>query len=98
MWFWCVAYVHGTRATGVQVEKRLCMGETIEGAKASYLDIDAENKLAVETKTRLQAQNMPNNDLISTLKDLGIQRLYYILHALQILCCLHNQFFFLLLS
>lgn len=73
VWFWCVAYVHGTRA-GVLVEKRFRMGETIEGAKASFLDIEAEKRLVVDTKTRLQAQNMPHKDLISTLSDLGIER------------------------
>ncbi|KAI3461301.1 hypothetical protein Pfo_017964 [Paulownia fortunei] len=37
------AYVHGTRS-GLVLEKPFNMGETLEGAKASYLDIKAEKK------------------------------------------------------
>ncbi|KAG8371175.1 hypothetical protein BUALT_Bualt13G0059700 [Buddleja alternifolia] len=63
-------------STGHILEKSLHMGETLEGAKASYLDIKAEKKLVEETKTTLQALNMIEKELTSTLKDLGIERLY----------------------
>ncbi|KAL7084835.1 hypothetical protein ACP275_14G246400 [Erythranthe tilingii] len=67
------AYVHGTRS-GVIVEKPLRMGETLESAKLSHLDMDAEKKLLQQTKTRLYSQNIPKEDFISALRDLGIQR------------------------
>ncbi|KAL7127129.1 hypothetical protein ABFS83_14G234500 [Erythranthe nasuta] len=67
------AYVHGTRS-GVIVEKPFRMGETLEGSKISYLDLEAEKKLLLETKTRLQSRNIPKHDFISALRDLGIQR------------------------
>ncbi|KAI3472690.1 hypothetical protein Pfo_030879 [Paulownia fortunei] len=38
------AYVHGTRS-GLVLEKPFNMSETLEGAKASYLDIKADKKL-----------------------------------------------------
>ncbi|XP_012838538.1 PREDICTED: fatty acyl-CoA reductase 1-like isoform X2 [Erythranthe guttata] len=67
------AYVHGTRS-GVIVEKPFRMGETLQGAKLTYLDLDAEKKLLQQTKTRLHSHNIPNDDFIQSLRDFGIQR------------------------
>ncbi|KAG8371186.1 hypothetical protein BUALT_Bualt13G0060800 [Buddleja alternifolia] len=67
------AFVHGT-SPGLILEKQFQMGETLEGAKVSYLDINGEKKLVEERKTKLQAQNMTEKELTSTLKDLGVER------------------------
>ncbi|KAK6144218.1 hypothetical protein DH2020_021038 [Rehmannia glutinosa] len=67
------AFVHESRPE-LLLEKPFQMGGTLKGAKASYLDIEAEKKLVDETKTRLQAQNMTDKEFASTLRDLGIER------------------------
>ncbi|PIN07370.1 Acyl-CoA reductase [Handroanthus impetiginosus] len=67
------AFVQGTRS-GLLLEKPFLMGETLEVAKIPYLDINAEKKLVEERKAQLQAQNMTEKELTSTLKDLGIER------------------------
>ncbi|KAH6774767.1 hypothetical protein C2S51_013171, partial [Perilla frutescens var. frutescens] len=63
----------GTRL-GVLEEEAIEMGTTIEGAKASCLDIEGEMKLIEEAKKQLHAQNVNQNEFTSTLRDLGIQR------------------------
>ncbi|KAK6138179.1 hypothetical protein DH2020_028063 [Rehmannia glutinosa] len=57
------AFVHESRPE-LLLEKPFHMGETLKGAKASYLDIEAEKKLVEETKTRLQAQNITDKEAI----------------------------------
>ncbi|KAH6836775.1 fatty acid reductase 1, partial [Perilla frutescens var. hirtella] len=65
------AYVHGSRL-GVLEEEAIEMGKTLEGAKASCLDIEGEMKLIEEAKKQLHDVNQ--NEFTSTLRDLGIQR------------------------
>lgn len=68
-----VAFVQGTRV-GVLKEEAFEMGATLEGAKASCLDIEAEKKFIHDAKEKLVANNINLKDFTSTLRDLGMQR------------------------
>lgn len=70
--------MQGTRV-GVLEEEALEMGATLEGAKASCLDIQTEKKFIHDAKEKMVAQNINQKDFTSTLRDLGIQRLLHIL-------------------
>ncbi|KAL0436314.1 UNVERIFIED_CONTAM: putative fatty acyl-CoA reductase 4 [Sesamum radiatum] len=67
------AYIHGMR-DGVIVEQPIHMGETLPGAKISYLDINMEKKIVEEKLRELQALNATQKEITSVMKDLGIQR------------------------
>lgn len=65
------AYVCGEKA-GLIPEKPLEMGETLNGV--SGLNIDFEKKFAEQTLSNLKAQQLPENDIKRTMKDLGLER------------------------
>ena len=48
------------------------MGETLNGV--SGLDIDFEKKFAEQILSNLKAQQLPENDIKRTMKDLGLER------------------------
>ncbi|KAK4492258.1 hypothetical protein RD792_003061 [Penstemon davidsonii] len=67
------AFVSGTK-TGLITEKPFRMGETLIGAKISYLDINKENELVRERLRELQIQNANQEKITSAMKDLGMER------------------------
>ncbi|KAK4493107.1 hypothetical protein RD792_018047 [Penstemon davidsonii] len=67
------AYVNGNRG-GLIPEKPFQMGETLPGAKISYLDINTEKKIVDEKLKELQILNATDKEITRTMKDLGIQR------------------------
>ncbi|KAK4440623.1 Fatty acyl-CoA reductase 3 [Sesamum alatum] len=67
------AYIHGTRA-GLILEEPIHMGQTLPGAKISYLDINMETKIIEERLKELQALNATQKEITSVMKDLGIER------------------------
>ncbi|KAK4492257.1 hypothetical protein RD792_003060 [Penstemon davidsonii] len=67
------AYVNGNRG-GLIPEKPFQMGETLPGAKISYLDINTEKKIVDKKLKELQILNATDKEITRTMKDLGIQR------------------------
>ncbi|KZV48119.1 fatty acyl-CoA reductase 3 [Dorcoceras hygrometricum] len=67
------AYVHGN-AVGLTPERAFRKGETLDGAKISYLDINMETKIAQERLRELQTQNATEKEITRAMKDLGIER------------------------
>ncbi|KAL0390008.1 UNVERIFIED_CONTAM: putative fatty acyl-CoA reductase 4 [Sesamum calycinum] len=67
------AYIHGMR-DGLIPEQPIHMGETLPGAKISYLDINMEKKIVEEKLRELQALNATQKEITTVMKDLGIQR------------------------
>lgn len=78
-----IAFVHGIRG-GILREEAIEMGATLEGAKISYLDIQSEKQLVENTKKHLQAHNLSEKDLSSSLRDLGLTRLSHNTYILYI--------------
>ncbi|KAL2511104.1 putative fatty acyl-CoA reductase 4 [Abeliophyllum distichum] len=50
------------------------MGETLDGAKISYLDINTEKKIIEEKLRELEAQNASKIQITSEMRNLGIER------------------------
>ncbi|KAL8479872.1 hypothetical protein ACS0TY_026714 [Phlomoides rotata] len=68
------AFVHGTQA-GLILEKPFHMGETLPGAKITYLDINTEKAIIEERLRALQTDlNSTEKDIARAMKDLGIER------------------------
>ncbi|KAK4441284.1 Alcohol-forming fatty acyl-CoA reductase [Sesamum alatum] len=67
------AFVHGTRV-GLIPEKPFHMGETLDGSKISYLDINEEKKIMEEKLSKLQTQKATEKEITRAMKDLGIER------------------------
>ncbi|KAL3850182.1 hypothetical protein ACJIZ3_012064 [Penstemon smallii] len=67
------AFVNCTKI-GLITEKPFRMGETLIGAKISYLDINKEIELVQERLRELQIQNANQEKITSAMKDLGIER------------------------
>ncbi|KAL0369546.1 UNVERIFIED_CONTAM: Alcohol-forming fatty acyl-CoA reductase [Sesamum angustifolium] len=59
---------------GLIPEQPIHMGETLPGAKISYLDINMEKKIVEEKLRELQTLNAAQKEITSVMKDLGIQR------------------------
>ncbi|KAL0417611.1 UNVERIFIED_CONTAM: Alcohol-forming fatty acyl-CoA reductase [Sesamum radiatum] len=59
---------------GLIPEQPIHMGETLPGAKISYLDINMEKKIVEEKLRELQALNATKKEITTVMKDLGIQR------------------------
>lgn len=80
------AYVHGS-SVGIVPEKPFRMGETLDGAEISYLDINTEKKIVEERLRGLEAQNATELKIKSVMRNLGIERLidyntfYYMFQA-----------------
>ncbi|XP_073055330.1 fatty acyl-CoA reductase 1-like isoform X2 [Primulina eburnea] len=67
------AYVHGN-GVGLIPERAFRKGDTLDGAKISYLDINTETKIAKERLRELQTQNATEKEITRAMKDLGIER------------------------
>ncbi|XP_075520015.1 putative fatty acyl-CoA reductase 4 [Primulina tabacum] len=67
------AYVHGN-GVGLLPERAFHKGDTLDGAKISYLDINTETKIAKERLRELQTQNATEKEITRAMKDLGIER------------------------
>ncbi|KAL2511103.1 putative fatty acyl-CoA reductase 4 [Abeliophyllum distichum] len=67
------AYVHGS-SVGLVPEKPFHMGETLDGAKISYLDVNTEKKIIKERLRGLEAQNATELEIASVMRNLGIDR------------------------
>ncbi|CAA2966145.1 fatty acyl- reductase 3-like isoform X1 [Olea europaea subsp. europaea] len=67
------AYVHGS-SVGIVPEKPFRMGETLDGAEISYLDINTEKKIVEERLRGLEAQNATELKIKSVMRNLGIER------------------------
>ncbi|XP_073146337.1 fatty acyl-CoA reductase 1-like [Henckelia pumila] len=67
------AYVHGN-GVGLIPERAFRKGDTLDGAKISYLDINTETEIANDRLRELQAQNSTEKEIIRAMKDLGIER------------------------
>ncbi|KAK4441282.1 putative fatty acyl-CoA reductase 4 [Sesamum alatum] len=67
------AFVHDTKK-GLIAEKPFHMGETPDGSKISYLDINTEKMIIEEKLSRLQTQNATEKEITRAMKDLGIER------------------------
>ncbi|KAL3850314.1 hypothetical protein ACJIZ3_012196 [Penstemon smallii] len=67
------AFVNCTKI-GLITEKPFRMGETLIGAKISYLDINKEMELVQERLRELQIQNANQEKITSAMKNLGIER------------------------
>ncbi|KAL0370178.1 UNVERIFIED_CONTAM: putative fatty acyl-CoA reductase 4 [Sesamum angustifolium] len=50
------------------------MGETLDGSKISYLDINTEKKIIEEKLSRLLTQNAAEKEIARAMRDLGIER------------------------
>ncbi|KAL0460776.1 UNVERIFIED_CONTAM: Fatty acyl-CoA reductase 3 [Sesamum latifolium] len=61
-------------STGLIPEKPFSMGETLDGSKISYLDINEEKKIMEEKLRWLQTQNATDKEITKAMKDLGIER------------------------
>ncbi|CAA3020501.1 Hypothetical predicted protein [Olea europaea subsp. europaea] len=68
-----LAYVQGL-SVGLIPEKPFHMGETLDGAKISYLDIDTEKRIVEERLRGLEAQNATELEIASAMRNLGIDR------------------------
>lgn len=68
----CTAYVAGTEHSGLILEKKYRMGESLKGE--SYLDIDAELRLVDEKKRELQSRQVTEEAEKLAMKELGIKR------------------------
>ncbi|XP_075512774.1 putative fatty acyl-CoA reductase 4 [Primulina tabacum] len=67
------AYVHGN-GVGLIPERAFRKGDTLDGAKISYLDINTETKIAKERLRELQTQNATEKEITRAMKDLGTER------------------------
>ncbi|CAI9781437.1 unnamed protein product [Fraxinus pennsylvanica] len=67
------AYVRSS-SVGLIPEKPFHMGETPDGAKISYLDINTEKKVVEERLRGLEAQNATELEIASAMRNLGIDR------------------------
>ncbi|CAA2957139.1 Hypothetical predicted protein [Olea europaea subsp. europaea] len=61
-------------STGLIPEKPFHMGETLDGAKISYLDIDTEKRIVEERLRGLEAQNATELEIASAMRNLGTDR------------------------
>ncbi|KAL0418313.1 UNVERIFIED_CONTAM: Alcohol-forming fatty acyl-CoA reductase [Sesamum radiatum] len=61
-------------STGLIPEKPFSMGETLDGSKISYLDINTEKKIIEEKLSRLLTQNAAEKEIARAMRDLGIER------------------------
>ncbi|XP_075512765.1 fatty acyl-CoA reductase 1-like [Primulina tabacum] len=68
------AYVQGKNGVGPIPERAFRKGDTLDGAKISYLDINTEMKIAKERLRELQTQNATEKEITRAMKDLGIER------------------------
>ncbi|CAA2947288.1 fatty acyl- reductase 3-like isoform X1 [Olea europaea subsp. europaea] len=67
------AYVQGS-SVGLIPEKPFHRGETLDGAKISYLDIDTEKRIVEERLRGFEAQNATELEIASAMRNLGIDR------------------------
>ncbi|XP_011089200.2 alcohol-forming fatty acyl-CoA reductase [Sesamum indicum] len=67
------AYIHGMR-DGLILEQPIHMGETLPGAKISYLDINMETKIVEKKLRELQALNATQKEVTWVMKEMGIDR------------------------
>ncbi|KAL0437019.1 UNVERIFIED_CONTAM: Alcohol-forming fatty acyl-CoA reductase [Sesamum radiatum] len=67
------AFVHDTKK-GLIAKKPFGMGETLDGSKISYLDINMEKKIIEERLKALQMQKATEIETTRAMKDLGIER------------------------
>ncbi|CAI9785879.1 unnamed protein product [Fraxinus pennsylvanica] len=67
------AYVQGS-SVGIVPERPFRMGETLDGAEISYLDINTEKKIVEERLRGLEAQNATELKIKSVMRNLGIER------------------------
>ncbi|CAA3020495.1 Hypothetical predicted protein [Olea europaea subsp. europaea] len=69
------AYVQGL-SVGLIPEKPFHMGETLDGAKISYFDIDTEKRMVEERLRGPEAQNAAEPEIASAMRNLGIDRVF----------------------